>query len=82
MMSLVVLDSVVRYGTAEVVPSLGRDKASTILSDFAALVPEVAGGVAGFVIRFGSAAPPTTRTGRLPLSAVVQSAAVASNTFS
>jgi hypothetical protein len=65
MMSLCVLENVLDHGTVENVMSLGRDRASAVCQEFRALAPELAGGRAGFLMRFGFAPPPSGRTGRL-----------------
>ena len=66
MMSLLVLDNALRHGTPELIARLKRQRTEALLSDFRSLL-RAAGieGRAGFLLRFGHAAPPSGRTGRL-----------------
>jgi hypothetical protein len=66
MMSLAILESVVCRGSAELLASLGREKAVALAEELRASAPEIGGGNTAFIMRFGFAPPPTARTGRLP----------------
>jgi hypothetical protein len=75
MMSLLVLDNVLEHGSPALVAILGRDRLAALLERFRALVAaEVGGGRPAFLMRFGFAPPPSGRTGRRPLEAVIQAA--------
>jgi hypothetical protein len=74
MMSLCVLENVLENGSADIVTSLGRDRAAAICQEFRALAPEIAGGRAAFLLRFGFAPPPSGRTGRLDPEALTSRA--------
>jgi len=71
MMSLLVLENVAEHGTFEVHDNLRRKRASEVVKDFHSLTPERGAGRAAFLMRFGFAAPPSGRTGRLPPSVTV-----------
>jgi hypothetical protein len=78
MMSLLVLDNVLEHGSPALVAVLGRDRLTALLEGFRALVAaEVGGGRPAFLMRFGFAPPPSGRTGRLPLHAVIVEAPAA-----
>jgi hypothetical protein len=70
MMSLPVLDNVRRHGDAHLREALGVSRIAGLLNEFAALVPELAGRRPAWLLRFGHAAAPSGRTGRLPLDSV------------
>jgi hypothetical protein len=73
MMSLLVLDNVLEHGNPALVATLGRDRLAALLKEFRALVAEeVGGGRPAFLMRFGFAPPPSGRTGRRPLHAVIK----------
>jgi hypothetical protein len=75
MMSLLVLDNVLECGSPALVALLGRDRLTALLERFRALVATEAGGARpAFLLRFGFAPPPSGRTGRRPLQAVIQPA--------
>ena len=74
MMSLLVLDNVLSHGDASLIRSLGRDRLAAMLDETRALAPEIGDGRPAFLIRFGVAAPPSGRSGRLPTSASVETA--------
>jgi hypothetical protein len=71
MMSLLVLENAGEHGTPELVASLGRDRLADLRDTLRALVPEIGTGRPAFLMRFGYALPPSGRTGRLPLTSVV-----------
>jgi nitroreductase len=71
MTSLAVLDNVLEHGSAELIACLGRDRLTNLLGELRKLAPEIGGGRPAFLLRFGFAPPPSGRTGRLPLPAVV-----------
>jgi hypothetical protein len=71
MSSLPVLENALRHGTPELIAALGREHVKGLCEEFRGLVPEVGEGRPAFLMRFGHAPPPTSRTGRLPLSTVV-----------
>lgn len=71
MMSLAILDNILEHGTAELAASLGRGRVETLLAESRSLLPEMGGGRAAFVLRFGYAPPPTGRTGRRGLEELV-----------
>lgn len=72
MMSIPVLENVLESGAPAVVAAVGREKVEGILAEFRSLVPELAGGRPGWLMRFGYAPPPTGRTGRLPPAVTVR----------
>jgi hypothetical protein len=75
MMSLPVLDNVLEQGSPALVATLGRDRLGALLERFRTLVAaELGGGRPAFLMRFGFAPPPSGRTGRRPLQAVIQAA--------
>jgi len=67
MMSLAILENVLRHGDAELIRSLGHDAAQSLVTELRNLVPEIAKGRVAFIMRFGHAQPPTARAGRRPL---------------
>jgi len=71
MMSLPVFENVFEFGDAAYVELLGRPRVEGILDEFRSLAPEIGDGHSAFLMRFGYAAPPTGRTGRFPLEAVI-----------
>ena len=71
MMALLVLDNVLEHGSPALVKALGRDRLTTLVGDFRALVPETGGGRPAFLMRFGFAPAPSGRTGRRPIQAVI-----------
>lgn len=77
MMSLPVLENVLENGNPAVVDAVGRDRIAALLEEFRSHVPELGGGRAGFLMRFGYAPPPSGRTGRLPLAAVARETSAA-----
>jgi hypothetical protein len=68
-MSLAILESVLSRGSAGLLASLGRQQAMRIVGDLRAIAPEIGKANLAFLMRFGYAAPPTVRTGRLELGA-------------
>jgi nitroreductase len=75
MMSLPVLDNVLEHGDPALITTLGRDRVAALQEEFRGLVrAEVGGGRPAFLMRFGFAPPPSGRTGRRPLQAVIQAA--------
>jgi nitroreductase len=80
MSSLLVLENALEHGGPALIAVLGSDRVRALCDEFRALAPEVAGGRLAFLLRFGYAAAPSGRTGRLPLEAIMTSAAPASST--
>ena len=72
MMSLLVLENVAERGDPGLIDALGRDKLAGLRDRFRTLAPEIAGRRPAWLLRYGQAAPPTGRTGRLSVEAVVQ----------
>ncbi len=71
MMSPAVLENVADRGEPSLREALGPDKLATLRSDLRALAPEIGARRPGWLMRFGHAPPPTGRTGRLPVEAVI-----------
>jgi hypothetical protein len=67
MMSVAILENALDYGTPELIASLDRERLSALVGEFRRLAPELGDGRLGYLMRFGHAAPPTARTGRLPI---------------
>jgi hypothetical protein len=75
MMSLLVLDNVLEHGSPALVTILSCSRVAALLEEFRGLVrDEVGGGRPAFLMRFGFAPPPSGRTGRRPIQAVIQAA--------
>jgi hypothetical protein len=72
MMALLVLDNILEHGTPALLASLGRDRLVALLEEFRSLVPELGNDRPAFLMRFGFALPPSGRTGRRPVKAVIQ----------
>jgi hypothetical protein len=70
-MSLAILESVLRRGSAELLAALGRQQAMGLVGELRTLAPEIGQASIAFLMRFGYAPPPTVRTGRLELVANV-----------
>jgi nitroreductase len=68
MMSLPVLATILDHGSSDLVASLKHDGLPALQEAFRKAVPELGAGRPGFLLRFGQAAPPSGRTGRLPLA--------------
>jgi hypothetical protein len=68
-MSIAILESVLRRGSHELLASLGRQRALDLVDELRTLTPEIGQASVAFVMRFGYAPPPTVRTGRLELGA-------------
>ena len=68
MMSLPVLDYALAHGDDALKSALGVARITTLLDAFRALVPEIGPARPAWLMRFGTAPPPSGRTGRLPLS--------------
>jgi hypothetical protein len=66
MMSLPVLENVLEHGNEPLKAQFDRAHVERLSSRLAELVPESAGRRLAFILRFGFAAPPSGRTGRLP----------------
>jgi molybdopterin/thiamine biosynthesis adenylyltransferase len=64
MMSLAILESVLRRGSQELLAVLGRQQAAELVGELHALVPEIGTADTAFIMRLGYAPPPTVRTGR------------------
>jgi hypothetical protein len=71
MMSLAVLENVAERGDPALLRALGPARLGTLRDEFRALVPEIAGRRPAWLMRFGHAPPPTGRSGRLPVEAVL-----------
>jgi hypothetical protein len=71
MMSLLMLENIVVEGSPDLIASLGGGKLMALLNEFRVLAPEIGSGRPAFLMRFGFAPPPSGRTGRRPLSAVI-----------
>ena len=78
MMSLPVLENALEHGDPGLIAALGRDRVTALSTAFRAGAPEIAGGRAAFLLRFGFALAPSGRTGRLPLERIMTCAAPAS----
>jgi nitroreductase len=66
MMSMPVLETIARFASPELLASIGREKLAALAEDSRRLAPEIGAGRPGFLLRFGFAASPSGRTGRLP----------------
>jgi hypothetical protein len=77
MMSLPVLENVLDNGSPEVVATIGRERVAALSAEFRSRVPEVGTGRLAWLMRFGYAPPPSGRTGRLPVTAVIRELASA-----
>jgi nitroreductase len=71
MMTLLVLENVAENGEGRLIDAIGRDKLASIRDRFRALAPEIDGRRPAWLLRFGYAPPPTGRTGRLPVEALL-----------
>jgi hypothetical protein len=69
MMSVAIMENILRHGSPELLRSVGRKQAESVVADFRRLAPETGKDRLTFIMRFGYAQPPTCRTGRLPLEA-------------
>jgi hypothetical protein len=69
MMSVAIMENILRHGSPGLLQSVGREHAATVVAEFRQLVPESGSDRLVFVMRLGCAEPPTCRTGRLPLAA-------------
>jgi len=78
MMSLPVLANALDHGSPELVAALGRTRITALLDELQRLVPELGNGRPAALLRFGYAPPPSARTGRLPLQAVLREVEVGS----
>lgn len=72
MMSLMVLDNALQYGTPALVENLGRGRLEKFRDRIRSLHPELGRSRLAFLFRIGFALPPSGRTGRLPLAANVE----------
>jgi hypothetical protein len=68
MMSLPVLDNARKHGSDALKTSLGLDRIAALIEEFRSLVPELGQARPAWLMRFGTAPPPSGRTGRLPVS--------------
>lgn len=75
MMSLLILENSLDHGGASLVASLGRERLRALSDELRRLAPEVGEGRPAFLLRFGFAPPPSGRTHRLPLEAIVSAPA-------
>lgn len=71
MMSLMVLDNTLQHGSPALIQALGRNQLLSMREQTRSLVPEAGSSRPAFLFRFGHAASPSGRTGRLPLEASV-----------
>jgi len=71
MMSLPVLENAIQHGTDELRQSLGVAEVNSLRTQCRDCFPEAAEGRIAFLLRFGYAPPPSGRTGRRPLDAVM-----------
>jgi hypothetical protein len=69
MMSVAIMENILRHGSKELLQSVGRAQAQDVVTEFRRLVPEAGKDRLAFTMRFGHAKGPTCRTGRLPLEA-------------
>jgi len=69
MMSVAIMENILRHGSPELLRSVGREQAESLVAEFQRLTPETGKDRLAFIMRFGYAKPPTGRTGRLPLEA-------------
>jgi hypothetical protein len=69
MMSVAIMENVLRHGSPELLRSVGRKQAEAVVAEFRQLVTEFGRNRLAFIMRFGYAKQPTCRTGRLPLKA-------------
>ncbi len=67
MMSLAIFENVLRHGDPELLRSLGREEAESLVAELRTLVRVPESDRLVFVMRFGYAPSPSVRTGRLPL---------------
>jgi len=72
MMSLAVLDNALEHGSAELIASLARETLRRVRDDARSLLGELKDARVACLLRFGYAAPPSGRTGRLPLTKMVE----------
>lgn len=70
MMSLPVLENAREHGDASLQGALGLAKLEALRDDARSLLPELGKGRLAWLQRFGRAASPSGRTGRLPISAI------------
>jgi hypothetical protein len=75
MMSLMVLDNALEHGSEPLIAALGRQNLEQLKQKMLALLPERGQSRPAFLFRFGYAASPSSRTGRLPLEASVKETA-------
>lgn len=78
MMSLPIFENALHFGTPELLASLGRERTESMVAEFRDLASEIGAGYSAVLLRFGYAPPPTARTGRRPLSAVISTESVPS----
>ncbi|MGE3806995.1 MAG: hypothetical protein AB7K24_20215 [Gemmataceae bacterium] len=72
MMSLLILENIDDQGGAELVDQVGRVAIQSLRDDWRAVVPELSARRPGFLLRFGVAESPTSRTGRIPWQQVTR----------
>jgi hypothetical protein len=65
MMSLPVLETIARHASADILASIGCEKLAALADEFRRLAPEIGAGRPSFLMRFGFAANPSGRTGRM-----------------
>lgn len=79
MMSVAIMENVLRHGSPKLLRSLGRERAESLVADLRRLVPETQTDRLTFIMRFGYGRAPTVHTGRLPLEACTTCCRPASN---
>jgi hypothetical protein len=72
MMSMAILDSLLSRGSDDLRASLGCARATALVEEFRLVAPEIDDAHTAFIMRYGYAAPPTARTGRLPIAASIR----------
>jgi hypothetical protein len=81
MMSVAIFENVLKHGDLELLRSLGSDEARSLVSDFRSVVHEIdPNDRMMFILRFGHASPPSTRTSRRSLETCTTQAESNNNT--
>lgn len=70
MMSLPVLENAVEHGSTALIDAIDRSAVQALSRQFHELLAEVGGARPAFLLRFGTAPPPTARTGRMRADSV------------
>lgn len=74
MHALISLETILEHAAASLVASLPRKKIAALKRELRASVPEIGSGTPAFLLRFGDAPVPSSRSGRQPLEAVTRQA--------